>query len=172
MIKVHETSLPGVLKIIRPTFEDHRGIYTEEYNDQEYFNAGIQIKWVSKTSSLSQQNTLRGLHGDSKTWKLVTSLFGEIFLVVLNYDQSSVYYGKYESFTLTPQNGIQILIPPMYANGHLILSPAGGLFSYSQSEYYDGLNQFTIMWNDSRFNISWPVTENLIMSDRDKGLTK
>lgn len=169
MIKVFQTSLPGVLKIVRPIFQDHRGIYTEEYNEQDYFNAGIPIKLVSNTSSLSGYNALRGLHGDSKTWKLVTCLCGEIYFVVLNYDPSSPYYGKWESFVLTPQNGLQVLVPPMHANGHLIMS-SEALFDYYQSEYYtDGSNQFSLRWNDPRFDIPWP-TINPILSDRDRGL--
>ena len=169
MIEVSETSLPEVLKVVRPIFRDHRGIYTEEYNEQEYFNAGIRTKWVSNTSSLSPHKTLRGLHGDPKTWKLATCLCGEVYFVVLNYDPSSPYYGKWESFVLTPQNGLQVLVPPMHGNAHLVLS-SEALFDYYQSEYYiDGSNQFSVKWNDPRFNISWPIT-NPILSDRDKGL--
>lgn len=168
MIEVFSTFLPGVLKIVRPTFRDHRGTYTEEYNEQEYLNADIRIKWISNTSSLSIQNVLRGLHGDSKTWKLATCLCGEVYFVVLNYNPNSSFYGKWESFVLTPQNGLQVLVPPMHANGHLVLSPEA-LFDYYQSEYYtDGSNQFSVKWNDPRFNISWPVT-NPILSDRDMG---
>ena len=171
MIEVCQTSLPGVLRIVRPVFRDHRGIYTEEYNEQEYFNAGVPTKWVSQTCSLSVQNVLRGLHGDPKTWKLATCLCGEIYFVVLNYDPDSPYYGKWEAFTLTPQNGLQILVPPMHANGHLIVGPMG-LFSYNQSEYYtDGSNQFSVRWDDSRFNIFWPV-RNPILSARDGGTKK
>lgn len=171
MIKVSQTSLPGVLRIVRPVFQDHRGIYTEEYNEQEYSNSDIKIKWVSQTCSLSAKNVLRGLHGDPKTWKLVTCLCGEIYFVVLNYDLYSSDYGKWESFILTPQNGLQVLVPPMYANGHLILSQTA-LFSYNQSEYYtDGKNQFSVKWNDSRFNIVWPIKDP-ILSTRDSGTKK
>lgn len=171
MIEVEQTSLPGVLKITkRGFFEDHRGFYGEIYKKKEYFDVGITIDFVEQDFSLSRKNVLRGLHGDPKTWKLISCPYGEFYLVVLNYDGNSPYFSKWEAFTLN-QEGPQILIPPMYANGHLILSD-WAIFHYNQSEYYtDGSNQFSVSWNDSRFNISWPI-ENPILSARDSGTKK
>lgn len=173
MIKVEKTSLPGVIKIERrPLFRDHRGIYGEIFIKKEYLEAGINIEFVEQNFALSHKNVLRGLHGDSKTWKLVCCPHGKLYLAVLNYDLQSPYFGKWEGFILTPENYLQILIPPMHANGHLILSDQA-MFHYNQSEYYtDGSNQFTIMWNDPRFNIAWPIQNQPILSDRDKGLPR
>lgn len=165
-INIHPTSLPGVKLIERYLAEDHRGFYAEIYNEQMYFDKGITVKFVEQDFSFSQRNVLRGLHGDAKTWKLISCLFGEFLLVVLNYDTNSPYFGEWESFVLTPANRLQVLIPPMYANGHLVLSD-WAMFHYNQSEYYtDGKNQFVVKWNDHRFNIDWPV-KNPILSKRD-----
>lgn len=168
MIKVSETTLPGVLKIERHAFEDHRGIYSEIYNKKSYIDAGIKTEFVTVDCSTSRKNVLRGMHGDSKTWKLICCTSGELYLAVLNYDPDSTYFGKWEGWILTPENRLQILIPPMHANGHLILSDKA-TFHYNQSEYYtDGKNQFTVNWNDPRFNVDWPTT-NPILSKRDGG---
>lgn len=165
-IDVRSTGLPGVKLIERYLSEDHRGFYAEIYNKQAYFDRGITVEFVEQDFSFSKRNVLRGLHGDAKTWKLISCPFGELLLVVLNYDTDSPHFGKWESFVLTPANRLQVLIPPMYANGHLILSD-WGMFHYNQSEYYtDGKNQFTVKWNDPRFNIKWPV-KNPILSKRD-----
>lgn len=171
MIEINQTSLPNVLKITkRGFFEDHRGLYGEIYKKKEYFDAGIKIEFVEQDFSLSRRNVLRGLHGDSKTWKLISCPYGVFYLVILNYDESSPYFGKWESFVLNAR-GPQILIPPMNANGHLILSD-WAMFHYNQSEYYtDGSNQFSVRWNDPRFDISWPI-ENPILSARDGGTKK
>lgn len=168
MIKVNRTTLPGLLRIERPAFEDHRGIYGEIYRESEYFEAGIKIRFVEQDFSTSKKNVLRGLHGDSKTWKLISCIYGELYLVVLNYEKDSPLFGKWEAFTLTPYNRLQILIPPMHANGHLIISNEA-IFHYNQSEYYtDGSNQFSLRWNDPRFNIFWPIKDP-ILSRRDGG---
>ena len=58
------------------------------------------------------------------------------------------------------------LVPPKYGNGHLCLSDKS-LFYYKQSEYYDISNQFTIKWNDKKFNIFWPISDPII-SLRDR----
>lgn len=166
MIKVCQTSLPGVLKIERNLHKDIRGYYAEIYNRKEYFEAGINQEWVEESCAYSKNNVLRGFHGDPKTWKLVCCTYGSFHLVILNYDQNSSYFGRWEAFTLSLENSLQILIPPMHGNAHLTLSD-GAVFYYRKSEYYtDGSNQFTVKWNDPRFNIPWPI-KNPILSARD-----
>lgn len=168
MIKVHETTLPGVRKIERSLSRDHRGFYAEIYSREVYFQNGITIEFVEDDFSFSRKNVLRGLHGDSKTWKLVSCPFGEIYLVVVNNDPASAYFRKWEAFTLTPENRLQILIPPLYGNGHLVLSD-WAMFHYKQSEYYHGAqDQFVIKWDDPMLAIDWPVVIP-ILSPRDGG---
>lgn len=170
MIKIFETSLPGVLEIQRnKPHKDHRGINVDVYTEQEYFDAGIKTKFVQQNYSTSIKNVLRGLHGDDHTFKLVCCILGEFMLAVVNYDKNSNHFGKHEIFILTGDNGKQILIPPHYLNGHLILSEKATFF-YNQSSYYLGANnQWSVRWNDPMFNIPWPI-KNPILSDRDKGL--
>ena len=166
MIKVTKTTLPEVLRIELPPFRDHRGIFNVLCRKEEYKKAGIPVEFVQENYSSSYKNVLRGLHGDSKTWKLVSCTRGSIYLVVLNYNPTSYSFGRWECFNLTERNGFQILIPPMHAIGHLVLSD-GATFHYKESEYYtDGKNQFTVKWNDPEFNIVWPIT-NPILSSRD-----
>lgn len=168
MLEVYETTLSGVKKIQRKIpAVDHRGIYAEIYNKREYFDAGIEVNFVEEVFSFSRINALRGLHGDKRTYKMVCCTYGELLLAVVNYDETSEHFGRWETFTLTPENALQILIPPGHINGHLILSD-WGQFHYNQSEYYQGAeNQWSVGWNDPRFNISWPIADP-ILSDRDR----
>jgi dTDP-4-dehydrorhamnose 3,5-epimerase len=110
---------------------------------------------------------LRGLHGDAVTWKLISCLYGKIYLVVVNWDKTSSQYCKWESFVLSEKNMKQILVPPKFAIGHLVLSEKA-IFHYKQSSYYDRASQFTLLWNDPQLNIWWPV-RNPILSRRDQG---
>ena len=171
MIKVLATSLPGVLKIDRGApFRDHRGTYETIYKKEEYRKNGIGVNFVEQDSSFSKIGVLRGLHGDEKTYKLVCCLFGSFYLVVVNYDNSSDFFGKWETFEVSAENGVQILIPPKHLNGHLILSNEGAIFHYNQSEYYSGAsNQWSVAWNDPRFKIPWPIASPTL-SERDMGL--
>ncbi len=168
-MEVSKTKLDGVLLIKPPTvFEDFRGTYVETFNEKLYAKAGINIKFVQDDISVSKQNVLRGLHGDGKTWKLVSCLYGRFFLVVVNWDEASPQYGRWESFNLSDENRLQVLIPPKFGNGHLVQSELA-IFHYKQSTYYDRASQFTIRWNDPRLDIPWP-NDHPILSKRDGGI--
>ncbi len=53
MIKVEKTKLHRVLLIHPEAFEDHRGEYVETFNEKEYRDAGIDIKFVQDDYSVS-----------------------------------------------------------------------------------------------------------------------
>lgn len=164
----NKTKLDGVVTIKPPTiFEDFRGTYVETYNEQLYQEAGISVKFVQDDISVSSKHVLRGLHGDQETWKLISCLYGKFFLVVVNWDENSSQYGKWQSFTLSDQNRLQVLVPPKFGNGHLVLSEQA-IFHYKQSTYYNRVGQFTLLWNDPKLNIWWPI-KNPIVSRRDEG---
>lgn len=165
---VRTTKLPGVLVVTPPTiFEDFRGSYIEIYNDQLYRSAGIDMTFVQDDISTSDKHVLRGIHGDTETWKLISCLYGKFYLVVINCDESSAQFGQWESFVLSDQNRLQVLVPPKFGNGHLVLSD-GAIFHYKQSSYYNRKAQFTYLWNDPRLKIWWPVRAPIV-SQRDEG---
>jgi len=153
------------VKIFQPdSFEDFRGELYTLFKQEEH-----ELVFNHDKVSVSRQNVLRGLHGDSKSWKLITCLSGVIYLVVVDNRPESPNYLKWDSVVLSETNRKQVLVPPMFANGHLILSNTG-VFFYKWSypgEYPDVKDQFTLKWNDPKINIHWPV-DNPILSRRDK----
>ena len=168
-MEVRATSLDGVL-VVKPEtiFEDFRGTYVELYNELLYRETGITQDFVQDDISTSSKHVLRGIHGDQKTWKLVSCLYGKFYLVVVNCDEESKNFAKWESFLLSDRNNLQVLIPPKHGNGHVVLSDHA-IFHYKQTSYYDRASQFTYSWNDPRFNIWWPV-KNPLVSQRDEGV--
>ena len=152
-------------KAVNSSFKDHRGYYWTSWKKSDF----KKITFKHDKFSLSKKNVLRGLHGDSKTWKLVSCPYGKFLLVVVNCVKNSRDYLKWKSWVLSQENGLQILIPPNYANGHLCLSKKC-LFHYKLSysgAYIDEKKQFSIKWNDPKINIKWPIKKP-ILSDRDK----
>lgn len=169
MIEVAATPLAGVLKIQPPpAFEDFRGEFLETYNEREYRAAGIEVSFVQDDISVSRQHVLRGIHGDYRTYKLAQCLLGAVYMVVVNWLQDSPQKGRWEAFTLTDRNRTQVLVPPGYGVGHLVLSEQA-IFSYKQSTYYDRASQFTLMWDDPDLAVWWPI-RNPILSKRDQGI--
>lgn len=168
-MEITKSKLDKVLIIKPPTIsEDFRGSYVELFNDLIYKEAGINQNFVQDDISTSSQYVLRGIHGDGKTWKLVSCLYGKFYLVVINNDAASPQFRQWESFVLSDQNRLQVLIPPKFGNGHVVLSPTA-IFHYKQTTYYERASQFTLCWNDPELKIWWPV-KNPLVSPRDEGM--
>ena len=167
-LKVEKTSLDGVL-VIRPLtqHEDFRGDYVETYNEELYRAAGITDKFVQDDYATSSRHVLRGIHGDAKTVKLISCLYGKIYVIVVNNDPASSQFRKWQSFTLSDRNRLQVYIPAKFGNAYLVMSDTA-VFHYKQNTYYDRPGQFTLKWNDPAFKFWWPVREP-ILSERDFG---
>ena len=154
------------IKIFKSSaFIDSRGYYWTSWKKGQV----NKIEFRHDKFSLSKKNVLRGLHGDTKTWKLVSCPYGKFLLVVVNYNKKSRNFLKYKSWILSHENRLQILIPPNYANGHLCLSKEC-LFHYKLSykgSYIDSNKQFSLRWNDPKLKIKWKIKKP-ILSKRDK----
>jgi dTDP-4-dehydrorhamnose 3,5-epimerase len=165
-LKIRKSPLDTVMVIEPPTnFEDFRGYYVELYNAATYKAAGVEYDFVEDDVSISRQHVLRGIHGDRKTAKLVSCLHGAFYLVVVNNIPESPQYRQWTAFTLSDRNRSQVLIPPGFGNGHVVLTESA-IFHYKQSANYDRSSQFTLFWDDPELKIWWPVKDPLV-SQRD-----
>lgn len=164
-MKVETTNLSGVLIITPDIARDHRGEYIETYNDKLYKANGIAAEFVQDDMSISRKDVLRGIHGDSETWKLISCAYGKIYCVIVDCDENSPQLNQWQAFELSDETRQQVLAPPKHGVAHLVLSPKA-IFHYKQSTYYNPAKQFTYKWNDSRFNIAWPI-QAPILSRRD-----
>jgi len=166
---VQNTTIKDCKHISPYVFYDFRGEYVETYNKQEYdklFPIGVSSEFVQDDFSLSEKYTLRGFHGDEKTWKLVQAKIGTIILIVIDVRKESSTYGVHQGFLLNERNRQQILVPSNCAIAHLCLSDCC-MFDYKQTEYYDRDIQFS--YNYKSNGVVWPIPDNkLILSDRDR----
>ena len=147
------------------SFKDHRGYYWTSWR----LDSNKKLKFNHDKFSLSRKNVLRGLHGDNKTWKLISCPYGSFKLIIVNCIKKSRNYLKWKSIILSQKNGLQVLVPPNFANGHLCLSKEC-LFHYKLSykgQYLDADKQFSLRWNDPKININWGI-KRPILSSRDK----
>jgi dTDP-4-dehydrorhamnose 3,5-epimerase len=163
---IKKTSKLGLLKIYPSTnFKDFRGRFIETFNKKKYLKK-LKLNFVEDDFSINKKNVFRGIHGDHKTWKLISCIHGKCQSIILNCDKKSKYFGLWESFILTPDNYFQILIPPAYGNSFLVLSDIA-ICHYKQTKYYRSpLNQFTYNYKDPFFNIKL-LSKKPIVSKRD-----
>jgi dTDP-4-dehydrorhamnose 3,5-epimerase len=165
-LRVEQTSLEGVLLVHPPTqHEDFRGDYVEIYNEELYRAAGIVDRFVQDDYATSSKHVLRGIHGDAKTVKLISCLYGKLYVIVVNNDPQSPQFRKWQSFTLSDRNRLQVYIPAKFGNAYLVMSDVA-VFHYKQNTYYDRPGQFTLKWNDPAYKFWWPVKDP-ILSERD-----
>lgn len=162
--------LKGVFSIKPTISKDLRGnIWTSFLKDEIESLLPNGLSFNHDKFSRSKKNVLRGIHGDHKSWKLVTCVYGQVQQVVVNCIKNSNSYGKYESFTIDENNQKIILIPPGMGNAYCVTSE-DAVYHYKlayDGSYIDADEQFSIKWNDPFFNIKW-FTNEPILSERDK----
>jgi len=155
------------VKIIQPnSFHDYRGEIWTTWKKDEWAH---DVEFNHDKVSTSRKNVIRGLHGDTKSWKLATCLHGEIYYVVVDYRKESPTYLMWDWIILSKHNKKMVLVPPNFVNGFCVMSNNMVLFykwGYD-GDYIDADEQFTVKWNDPKVGIDWPIS-NPILSKRDR----
>lgn len=170
-MNIIETSLPGV-KVIEPkVFGDHRGWFTETYNESIFKEAGIDIRFVQDNQSFSAaKGTLRGLHyqlNPKAQTKLVRCTKGSIFDVAIDIRQGSISFGKWFGLELTADNKKQLFIPKGFAHGFMTLTDDVEV-QYKVDELYAPECDRGIIWNDPTIGIEWPIAITPVLSAKDE----
>ncbi len=168
-LRAEETKLPGVT-IIEPTvFGDERGYFFESFSQKRYNEIlKSNYSFVQDNVSFSRKGILRGLHiqHPHSQGKLVQVLQGEVFDVAVDVRIDSPTFGQYASVILSDKSRKQLMIPPGFAHGFLVLSEEA-LFNYKCTDYYHPDNETSIRWNDPQIAIDWPMKEPFL-SQKDK----
>jgi dTDP-4-dehydrorhamnose 3,5-epimerase len=159
------------LKIFTPnSFKEERGeIWTSYFSESIEKFLPTKLKFRHDKFSISKRRVLRGIHGDSKTWKLVSCVQGSVYQVVVDLREKSKSYLSWQSFSLGEDNHSSVLIPPGCGNAFYVKSEIA-TYHYKLAycgNYLDAKDQFTVSWNDERIKIDWP-DKNPILSKRDK----
>jgi dTDP-4-dehydrorhamnose 3,5-epimerase len=127
------------------------------------------LKFNHDKVSTSRQHVLRGIHGDTKSWKLIECLYGELYFVVVDNRPESKNYKNWTGMMLSDKIRRSVLLPPGFGNGFLVMSEHS-IFHYKwayEGKYPDVDDQFTLKWNDPELDIEWPI-DNPILQKRDK----
>ncbi|GFE69796.1 dTDP-4-dehydrorhamnose 3,5-epimerase [Chroococcus sp. FPU101] len=169
-MKVISTDIPDVLIIEPQVYGDERGFFFESFNIRTFKEkTGLDVEFVQDNHSRSFQNVLRGLHYQIQQpqGKLVRVVVGEVFDVAVDLRESSPTFGKWVSCLLSEENKRQFWIPPGFAHGFLVLSDYAD-FLYKTTNYYAPQYDRTLLWNDPKVGIDWPITGEAILSEKDQ----
>lgn len=169
-MKVIPTKIKDVLIIEPQVFGDDRGFFLESFNAQKFATeTGVTLEFVQDNHSRSSKNVLRGLHYQiqQSQGKLVRVVLGEVLDVAVDIRKSSPTFGQWVSCILSAENKKQFWVPPGFAHGFLVLSDSAD-FLYKTTDYYAPEHERSLLWNDPELGIDWLITEEPILSAKDK----
>ena len=102
-IKVTPCEIEGLYVIEPKVFPDSRGYFMETYNENDFKEEGLNMRFVQDNQSMSVKGVLRGLHFQKQfpQGKLVRVIRGAVFDVAVDLRASSKTYGKWFGVDLT-----------------------------------------------------------------------
>lgn len=174
---VHETLIPELLVIERPTFPDGRGFFRETFRKSELQAVlGRPLDFSQGNHARNeQQGVLRGLH--IALWdKLIYVPRGRVQAVVADTRPDSPTFGR--SFAIELGDVIDpgkpgeakrasLLVPRGCANGYMVLSGQADYTYLVTEEWHPGSEQ-QVRWNDPDLGIKWNLQTEPILSERDQ----
>lgn len=160
------------VKLIEPKlFGDERGFFMETFRLSTFQDVCGNFEFVQDNHSMSSSGILRGLHYQTKQTqgKLVRVIAGEVFDVAVDMRKSSPTFGNHIGVLLSGENKRQLWVPPGFAHGFLVLSDTAE-FVYKCTDYYHPESEVSLLWNDPKLKIQWPINniEAPLLSTKDK----
>jgi len=165
-------SIPDVIFIEPKSFSDDRGFFFESFKESDFFLNGIDKKFVQDNFSHSVNGVIRGLHfqkAPKAQAKLVTVLKGKIFDVAVDIRKNSPTYGKWVSEILSDNTHNLLYVPEGFAHGFCVISDEADVL-YKVSNEYSQEHERSIIWNDPKLDIQWPIKKPII-SNKDNKLS-
>lgn len=149
---------------------DARGSFARSFCKDEFEAHGLPGDWVQMSVSRNTRaGTLRGMHfqraphGEAK---LVRVTRGAILDVLLDLRPGVSSYRTWRALQLSAENGRSVYIPPGVAHGFLTLMDDTDVLYAMDTRFVPGAAA-GVRWNDRAFGISWPLSGEPILSERD-----
>lgn len=165
------TEIADVVIVEPKVFGDARGYFMETWREEDLNRAvGHDVHIVQDNESRSTRGVLRGLHyqrGEASQAKLVRVLDGEVYDVAVDLRHDSKTFGQYVGVVLSGENKRQLFIPRGFAHGFLVLSETA-TFAYKVDNRYAPETEASIRYDDPTIGIKWPMTQGLLLSEKDQ----
>ena len=169
-MEIIETPIKDLVIIKPRVFNDARGFFFESYNEKNYIDAGINIRFCQDNQSKSSYGVIRGLHYQlypHSQSKLVSVVQGAVWDVAVDLRKNSPTFGQWYGVELTEENHWQFLIPQGFAPGFSVLSETA-VFSYKCDDFYNPTLERGIIYNDPALNIDWKIPAGMeLISEKD-----
>jgi dTDP-4-dehydrorhamnose 3,5-epimerase len=168
-VRAIATAIAEVLLIDPEVHGDARGFFFESWNRREFAAlVGREVDFVQDNQSTSARAVMRGLHYQiaQPQGKLVRVTSGEVFDVAVDLRRSSPTFGRWVGERLSAANRRMMWVPEGFAHGYLVLSESAD-FLYKTTDYFAPQHSRTLLWNDPRIGIDWPLEGAPILKPGD-----
>ena len=168
---ISKTSIPGLLVIERPVYQDMRGFFHEIFRLNELEKAsGIKFRPVQASHAYSLPRVIRAIHTEG--WnKLIYPVTGKMFAAIVDPRPESSTFGRVETFifdnTKKDSHHRALFIPKGLGNSVCVTGRQSVDYIYLVDDYWDDKKASGIAWDDPDLAIKWPI-KNPIISKRDK----
>jgi dTDP-4-dehydrorhamnose 3,5-epimerase len=167
----HPTPIADAYLVDVEKHGDERGFFGRAFCANEFHEKNIPFTVAQANVGYSaKKGTLRGLHyqvAPHEEAKLVRCIRGAVFDVIIDLRKESESYGQWFGTHLSADTHRLFHVPKGTAHGYLSLTDESEIM-YLVSEFYAPGAECGIRWDDPVFNIQWPLTHNLIISDKDR----
>jgi dTDP-4-dehydrorhamnose 3,5-epimerase len=171
--ELRPTALHELKTIEVRKFEDERGFFVESYSRPALAALGVDLEFIQDNHSLSRaKGTLRGIHYQLPPFaqdKLVRVVRGKIWDVGVDLRKSSPTFGQWFGMELSAASQTQLLIPAGFGHGFVTLESDTEVI-YKVTSLYSAEHDRGVAWDDPSLAIAWPLSEQPILSSKDRGL--
>ena len=173
-MKLLKTEFKDLIIIKHSVHIDNRGHFKEKFNKEKLEKIiNSKLEFCQENSVKSYSNVLRGLHFQKEPYaqsKLISLSVGKILDIAVDIRKKSPTYGKYFSYVLSAENHESLFIPRGFAHGYLTLSKIA-IINYKVDNYYNPKAESGIPFDDNLLKIDWCISDEIIISEKDKNLT-
>ena len=166
-----KSKINGAFIIETEKFADERGDFSVTYDKQEFQKHGLENEFVLSSLSYNRKKgTLRGMHfqlSPSEETKIVKCIQGKIFDVIVDLRKNSSTFKQWESNELSSSDNKILYIPKGVAHGFQTLEDDSKIF-YQISEYHNPNFYRGVRFDDSNFEIKWPLPISVISTNDKK----
>lgn len=149
---------------------DPRGFFARTFCMDEFAAHGLPAALVQASLSYNERaGTVRGMHFQwmpSREAKLVRCTKGGIHDVLLDLRPDSPTYMRHVGVRLDDENRDAVFIPHGVAHGFQTLEPHTEVI-YQMNDRFAPQLGAGFRWNDPAFGIEWPLTGDIVISERD-----
>ncbi len=169
-MEIKETGIVGLVEIFPSVYHDHRGWFTESYNDVAFKSLGLNLSFVQDNLSFSRKGVMRGLHFQKPPYaqgKLIKVISGSVLDVAVDIRPHSQTFGMHYAVELSGERQNMFFLPEGFAHGFLALEDS--YLFYKCTKVYHKESDSGFYFNDPELSIDWGIISPII-SEKDKNL--